>query len=139
LEDPDFKCTVDPFWGSTPREILQVFATEACRNIMRKDIWIRALERRILDLSDTNLIVIPDVRFINEVNAIRTWGGCLVKIVRPGWSHEDRATHRSESELIGYDDWDDTIVNEGTLKDLSDKVNRVLYPRFPSDENRTSN
>jgi len=125
MEDLDFKMAEDPFWRTTPREVLQRFGTEACRDIMRKDIWVKALQRRIQD-SDQGKIVVPDVRFLNEIESVRKWGGHAIRITRPGWTppgaKPNQLSHSSERELLYYEGWDYNIVNDGTLDILNIRV-----------------
>jgi hypothetical protein len=66
-------------------------------------------------------VVIPDVRFKNEVEAIRAAGGKLVRVVRPKAGLEgEAALHQSEREmaLMGDELFDLVIQNDSTLDDL---------------------
>lgn len=84
---------VDPWWAErlgmphlTPRWVLQYWGTEVCRQGFHDDIWIAALENRLRQR--TGHTVISDVRFPNEVAAIRSAGGRIVWIRRgadPEW------------------------------------------------------
>lgn len=84
---------VDPWWAErlgmphlTPRWVLQYWGTEVCRTGFHDDIWIAALENRLRQR--TGHTVISDVRFPNEVAAIRNAGGRIVWIRRgpdPVW------------------------------------------------------
>jgi hypothetical protein len=84
---------VDPWWAErlgmphlTPRWVLQYWGTEVCRQGFHDDIWIAALENRLRQR--TGHTVISDVRFPNEVAAIRNAGGRIVWIKRgadPEW------------------------------------------------------
>ena len=84
---------VDPWWAErlgiphlTPRWVLQYWGTEVCRQGFHDDIWIAALENRLRQR--TGHTVISDVRFPNEVAAIRNAGGRIVWIRRgadPEW------------------------------------------------------
>ena len=84
---------VDPWWAQrldmptlTPRWVLQYWGTEVCRKGFHDDIWIAALEARLARRSDNT--VISDVRFPNEVKAIRAQGGKIIWIQRgtiPHW------------------------------------------------------
>jgi hypothetical protein len=116
------KEVVDPFWGVTPRNLLQRLGTEAGRNVFGDDIWIRALRRRI-ETSSSARWAISDVRFPNEAEAIRAWGGYLVRIDRPGAGATGGiARHASETALEGWDGWDETIVNDSTLDAFHTKI-----------------
>lgn len=66
----------------TNREFLQYFGTEVGRNI-DKDLWVKALMYSY-GRDKENHWIIPDVRFLNEADAIRNAGGVLWKIERDG-------------------------------------------------------
>lgn len=137
LMDPILKETVDDFWGLTPRFILQRFGTEVTRSI-HPETWIWSLQRQVdkdtdssvwppIEVSDGSRRVwqvevpafaITDVRFRNEADAVKSWGGYLVEIRRPGYNGDN---HASETELDGYE-FDFTIDNDGSKADLSRKV-----------------
>lgn len=66
----------------TNREFLQYFGTEVGRSI-DKDLWIKALMYSYGRDKESHWII-PDVRFPNEADAIRSAGGVLWKIERDG-------------------------------------------------------
>ena len=84
---------VDPWWADrlnmpdlTPRWVLQYWGTEVCRRGFHDDIWIAALENRLRQR--TGHTVISDVRFPNEIAAIRNAGGRILWVKRgalPEW------------------------------------------------------
>ena len=132
---------VDEWWAKrlemphlTPRWILQYWGTEVCRQHFHDDIWIAALESRLAKRSDHT--VISDVRFPNEIKAIRAQGGKIVWIQRgviPHWYDiackankgdtkaqqwlTDNAIHASETSWAGAD-FDSVINNNGKIEDL---------------------
>lgn len=72
-------------------------------------------------------VVITDVRYPNEADAIRDAGGTLVRIVRPGV--DDGDTHASETALDGYRaDW--AVLNEGSVTDLQKTARRMAKYNF---------
>ena len=89
----------------TAREFLQHFGTDVCRGI-KPDIWTSACINRILS-SGTELAIVPDVRFPNEVESIQKAGGKVIRLTRK--PHEDE--HDSETALDGYDEFDYVIHN----------------------------
>ena len=89
----------------TAREFLQHFGTDVCRGI-KPDIWTSACINRILS-SGTELAIVPDVRFPNEVESIQKAGGKVIRLTRK--PHEDE--HDSETALDGYDEFDHVIHN----------------------------
>jgi hypothetical protein len=95
------------------RRILQRLGTESIRAI-DPDFWIRAGVTQI-DAIDGD-VVVTDVRYPNEAEAIRALGGILVRIQRPDLP-SDGDPHPSESALDDYPvDW--IVDNSGTVGDL---------------------
>ena len=69
------------------RRLLQVLGTDVARELWNEDFWLRTLVERIHDLRNER-IVVDDVRFENEAEAIRDLGGFIVRIDRPEDGHE---------------------------------------------------
>lgn len=120
LKNRDVKEAVIPWLGKSPRQMLQSLGTEWGRNTIHDEIWIRiALERAKAELACGRGVVITDVRFDNEAQAIIAAGGEVWKVDRPGWRclAGDAAKHPSEAgvnaHLIAR-----TIDNSGSLDDL---------------------
>jgi hypothetical protein len=84
---------VDTWWAErlhmpnlTPRYVLQVWGTEVARKSFHDDTWIASLENKLRKTS--NDIVISDVRFPNEIAAIKRAGGVVIRVTRgpePAW------------------------------------------------------
>jgi hypothetical protein len=85
--------TVDSWWANrlnipnlTPRLVLQKWGTEVARTAWHDDTWIASLENKLVKAH--NDIVITDVRFPNEIQAVRRAGGVVIRVVRgpePEW------------------------------------------------------
>jgi hypothetical protein len=118
------------------REYLQWFGTEAGRETFWDSFWIDlvlpsqlALEgwenagSEALDLRyAADLVVITDVRFENEAQRIKSLGGKIWQVTRPGI---EAGAHISEQPLP--DKYIDVIIpNEGTINDLETKVTAAL-------------
>jgi hypothetical protein len=119
LKDREVKETVIPWLGKSPRQMLQTLGTEWGRGAVHPEIWIRiAMERAAQHLS-FNGVVITDVRFDNEAQAIVDAGGEVWRVTRPGWRclAEEAAAHQSEAGVSEYL-IARTIDNSGTLDDL---------------------
>lgn len=71
-------------WGMTPRKIMQMVGTEAFRNVIDPEFWIKRLELELslADLFTSDRIVISDCRFTNEMQWIIDRGGVVIHIVR---------------------------------------------------------
>ena len=79
----------------SPRDMLQKIGM-AFRNEIHKDVWIKILENKIKNI--TQNIVIPDVRFKNEVEMIRRYG-FVVGVHRPGFNGDNHASERGLEDV----------------------------------------
>jgi hypothetical protein len=73
-------------------------------------------------------VVIPDIRFKNEFDAVRTAGGYLIRVTRSGSGLSGGyAAHASEVEQreIPDEDFDLVLRNDRTLEDLYENVELV--------------
>jgi len=146
---------VDEWWANrlnmpnlTPRWILQYWGTEVCRQGFHDDIWIASLENKIRKTADN--IVISDVRFPNEIKAIRNANGKVVRIKRgpePEWfntallynkgpdssvlwsmtkaNFEKYNIHSSETAWIGSE-LDIVIANDTTIDSLYEQLYKLI-------------
>lgn len=124
----DLKETEDEFWEDTPRNILQKMGTECMRRGYRDDLWVKCVERVVRGPGQLNY-VISDVRFPNEAEAIKKWGGHLARVDRP--MNDDFAKvatklHASEVSMLEYNQWDHTLENKGTLLELKASAAEML-------------
>ena len=67
--------------------------------------------------------VITDMRFKNEYDTIKDYGGYAIKVTRPGVNPVN--SHSSEDDLVDAK-FNYEICNDGTLDDLENKVRDVL-------------
>jgi len=111
--------TFDWLDGMTGREFLQKLGT-AVRNEVHPEFWTRAL---FIKEKDNQNLIIPDVRFPNEVQIIKDHGGMLIRIERPG---AGAGNHISEIALDNYKGWDIVIDNVGTLENLYNQVKFLM-------------
>jgi hypothetical protein len=150
-ESREWREQVDSWWAErlkmpnlTPRLMLQIWGTEVCRNGFHNDIWIASLENKIRKTHDN--IVITDVRFTNEIKAIKNAGGKVFRIKRgpdPDWFDDainfnqgptnmtwalskmrlDQCKiHASESSWVGNKHIDTEIDNNGSIDDLYNQL-----------------
>lgn len=134
------------FWSEqfgypfTPRLALQLMGTEAGRNVFHQNLWVASL----LNRSKDKKVVVTDVRFKNEVEAIRKSGGIVVRVRRglePLWyttallanggdkeainKMAELGVHQSEWDWVGCP-MDYTLDNNGTLEELEKKISWML-------------
>ena len=98
------------------RRLLQVFGTEVGRKMFGENFWIEQAFKRA---ADYERVVIADVRFPNEADAIKQQGGKVWRINRH--NHSAVNSHISEHAMDNYM-FDHVIYNDGTLDDLADEV-----------------
>lgn len=106
-----------PDWNMTVREIQQLIGTELFRNTLDKDVWVKSL---FVDFKPNDKWIITDVRFPNEIEAIKKHGGIIIRIENPNINNSN--THSSETSLDNYNDWDYIIRNDGTLDEYKTKI-----------------
>lgn len=120
---------IDVWWAArlrmpelTPRWVLQHLGTEVMRANFHEDIWVAAMQRR-LQARGKDDVVVSDVRMLNEAWAIREAGGVLVRVERPGSSAASSHATEALADLLTVDL---TLVNDGTLGELLERVSREL-------------
>ena len=106
------------------RLILQGWGTEFRREIHGRKYWVHRMERSIHRVQSASkdprlTVVITDVRFRNEAEMVKGFGGSVVNVSRPYLQSSDN--HASENDLAGYK-FDSTISNSGSLDDLKAQV-----------------
>lgn len=106
--------------GRTPRYAMQTLGTEWGRGLIADSLWVDAVVRLAMQAGQ---VVITDVRFPNEVQAVKDVGGIVIRITRPGLSTED--AHPSEALidelLVDYE-----IANDSTVEELHSKVRCMI-------------
>ena len=150
-ESREFREKKDEFWSDalgydiTPRMALQLMGTESGREVFGEDVWVQSLLRRAAKNENT---VIADVRFPNEIEAIKKAGGHLVLIKRgedPVWyatARDDNISykmgkykmavqypdvHISEWAWVGHPDIEYLIFNDFSLESLKEEVEKMLH------------
>lgn len=93
LEDRDLKEAIDARWGFSPRWALQHMGTEFVRNMIGEDALVKRLQMEIEPLlAQGQLIVVTDVRFPNELRALKAYEQKGYEV----WSWKVDATLRLE-------------------------------------------
>lgn len=80
------------------RGLLQRFGTEVGREMFGENFWV---DLAMSQIPDGSKIVVSDVRFPNEADAIKKLGGKVLRVERDGV--EAVNAHISETALDGYD------------------------------------
>lgn len=117
------KHTYNEVWGMTHREMAQQMGTEAIRNGFHEDAWAIAA---LSNLDPNKDYVITDMRFPNEANFVRKYGGKLVRIDRDTKDYDIDRTHSSETSLDDFDDWDLILDNNGRLYEFYNDIDHHI-------------
>jgi len=102
-------------------------------NMSARDIWI-GVGNKMRDVYPTvwldfvfngvnaDVIIISDLRFWNEAEAIRAAGGTLIKIERGGLP---LGTDEAETSLLAWKDWDQVLFNNSSLDNLNSDMKQL--------------
>jgi len=103
------------------RELLQGLG-EGVRASLGESVWVDRAMRRLDTLSDRP-VVVSDVRYRNEANALRSRGFTLVVVQRPGVGPANG--HPSETN-IPVELADAVLLNDGNLSELHARVDALV-------------
>jgi hypothetical protein len=95
--------------GPTVVDVWVAIGTPAFRQAVYPRTWIDYITQ--VD-HQVDVLVIPDCRFLNEVDAVRESGGKVFRCVRQGFAGRDTVADR---ELRGKEVWDGTIGGHDVL------------------------
>ena len=129
-EDFDIKCKYPISYTSnvikqTPRSLLQKIGTDLFRNQLHPNTWVSSAFANYLN----NAWIFTDVRFPNELEAIKKRKGLTIRVNRGLVERTGKMIqgpeHISETAL---DDakFDYVIENNGTIEELIEQVKKIL-------------
>lgn len=132
--DDKLKNIVDPYWGVSPREVLQKVGTELFRNQLKTAIpnidlgdsnilWVRNFER-YYESNKTKNIVLSDVRNVDEALMIKKLGGYIIRVHNPHIKMGDAFRHHVSEQTVNKIKYECCLLNDGSLGDL---FNDVVY------------
>lgn len=157
--DPCMECHGEKITYLTPREALQKLGTEWGRECYPNtwvDLCIRTAKKVLashntrydqkrgiwheddgrdwqraddIEAGEIRGVAVTDVRFRNEIKAIKEAGGKVIRIARPGAGLDGSgALHVSETEQASIPDsaFDAVIQNTGTLEDLRARIREFV-------------
>jgi hypothetical protein len=120
-------------FDKTIGETLQLVGTELFRNNYDTDVWVKSLfsEEMYNKMNNGKIIIIPDVRFINEADYILKEGGYLIRLEGdPAGVRENSLrdlNHLSETNLDNYTNFDKVIINnKKDINELKRVVNDLI-------------
>jgi hypothetical protein len=149
----DAKDIVDPKWGIKPRDFFEQFGTNIMQfdiykylpnlesQVEKRLFWIKSLLKKIQDDKNKKQnVIITDVRGLHEINEINKFTdgkAIFIRIVKKMEIENKSNIYNSVNNSIALhitqrepneipDEYIfDTIVNDGTLDDLNEKVENI--------------
>jgi hypothetical protein len=120
----------DPSLGISPRQALMLLGTEFGQHMLcekypqfkettGRKLWAKRVLATYRSEKPTDRLVISDLRFPHEAEAVREKGGKVIRVIRPQWPVD--LSHESESAVDSVP-YDYLISNSGSLTDLEMKV-----------------
>ena len=140
VESREWRETQDDFWTRetgrtiTPRLVLQEFGTDCMRHGFDDGIWVSLVKQELVKYPNKNF-VIPDVRFPNEANMIKSIHGEVWRVRRgqdPVWMRmyqdigvEPKDVHESEWRWAKVD-FNHIIYNDLGIDELRSQLKGLL-------------
>lgn len=127
----EHKEDIDDRWNVTPRLLMQVVGTDLFRELLPKiipefkevseNLWVKHFQFWREQNPDKN-VIIPDVRFQNEVDIIKEMGGITIQV------ESDRVVSSDghSSENVKFDKITEVIQNNDTLDEYYDTIKSVM-------------
>jgi len=112
----------------TVREFLEHFGTKIIRKI-KNDAWSRFSLNKIIT-EGSEIAIVPDVRFPNEVDAIKEEGGIVIRLTRDIYNSDAEAEKALDKEVFDWNKFDLVIDNQNmALEELCEtlKTNTMLW------------
>lgn len=117
VNSPDKELPHPKLGGVSPRRAMQTLGTEWGRDLIWQDLWVtHAMDQ----IAHHPRVVIPDVRFDNEADAIRSRGGIILHVHRDAGETKVEA-HKSEDGVTPHAT-DLHIYNNGSVSQLERQV-----------------
>lgn len=115
------KDEVDPRWDITPRQALVDLGVRHARGLCA-NVHTERWKETVRNLSGLGLLYVDNVRFPDELAAVRELGGELVWVDRPGLGPGEDASERS----VSYHDFETVLDNSGDLRELEQAAQAIL-------------
>ncbi len=123
-DHPEEREVVLPAIGMSPRELWIKFGTNAVRQNVYQDTWVDALLRG----AACDVLIVTDVRFPGEAKKIVESGGFLVRLDNPSIP---KYSDIADGSMDTWEQWDQVIVNSGTVDDLRAQAFRYAEHLLP--------
>lgn len=113
----------------THREFLEHFGTKIIRRI-KSTAWVDATISKVLK-EDSQLAIIPDVRFPNEVKVIQDNGGTVIRLTRNIFDSDSESESSLDRDRFDWTNFDMIIDNHNmTLETLCNQLKNNTFWRI---------
>lgn len=130
----DQKNIVIKQFNKTIGETLQLVGTDLFRDNYDTDIWVKSFfnEELYEKLNEGKIIIVPDVRFVNEADYIIQEGGYLIRLEGDPIGVRENSlrdlNHISETDLDDYTNFSKIIYNDKKdIESLKKVVNDLIF------------
>lgn len=120
--------TIDPFWKVSPEqscELIERLTFEAFPEWVkqRNSLPLHSIKTKRFLVPGARTIILKDIRFENEADFIRSRNGQIWHIIRP--KNDSKVNPHSSEAGIMRSANDKVIINDGSLEDLKNKVDKL--------------
>jgi hypothetical protein len=112
----------------TAREFMQYFGTDVMRKVY-EPVHVNYTINRILS-EQSDLAIVPDVRFPNEVRAIQDAGGKVIRLTRNARKDNHASECGLDKENFDWNNFDCIIENDGSIEDTIKSVDAAYQTIF---------
>jgi hypothetical protein len=111
-------------FGKSPRFLLQTLGTEWARDTIHQDFWVNIWCNRVWDLlKQGKRVVVDDVRFANEILAVRALQGAIYRVETVRVTATANKDHSSENPISGHCA---IIHNNDSIENLYAQIDKLL-------------
>lgn len=134
--DDDKNTKTDFNWNNMPatnkkrgkltiRDFLQYFGTDIVRKI-KNNAWVESTIN-IINNENPEIALIPDVRFPNEVLAIKESGGFVLRLTRNVYDDKHECESALDQEVFDWNNFSEIIDNSNaSIEDLQKDVQKLM-------------
>jgi hypothetical protein len=110
----------------TYREFMEHFGTKIIRRIYN-DAWVDSTISKIL-LEGSQISIVPDVRFPNEVQKIKDSGGIVIRLTRDIFGSDTESESALDPSKFDWKNFDYVVDNKDTtIKNMCDMLDKLSF------------
>ena len=105
------------------RPMLQWWGADFRRHYNGESYWLDKMLAKMETIVGREVLVITDVRYPNEAELVKRAGGIMLRVERETGLND---AHSSENLLDDFEGFDYRLTNNGTIRELKKKVERIV-------------